>query len=479
MSENKSMHMSSKEFREFGYSVIDWIADYYDEIEKYPVKSQVSPGDIRSSLKKNPPKYGESMHTILKDIDTVIMPGITHWQSPMFFGYFPTNTSGPSILADLISSGLGVNGMLWETSPSCTELEIHVLDWLADMLNLPDDFKSNNKGGGVIQDTASSSSLCAMIAARERKNMGESNLFGLKDNFIVYISSETHSSIEKAAMISGIGSNNVRSIEVDDKFSMDISSLKKQIKKDIGDGHIPFFVCATLGTTSSTGIDSVKEIGKVCDQYDLWMHVDAAMAGTASLCPEFQYIQDGMNYADSYSFNPHKWMLTNFDCSCLFIKNREVLINALEILPEYLKADSSNKDKVIDYRDWQIPLGRRFRALKLWSVIRYYGTSGLQNYIRKHVELTKHFFRCVKNDNRFEIMAPAPLNLVCFRAKGDDELNQELLKYVNDSGKILITHTKLKNSFTLRFCVGQTHTNMSHIKRAWDIIKNGLDKVSK
>ena len=471
--------MSSKEFREYGYSVIDWIADYYDGIEKYPVKSQVSPGDIRSSLKKNPPKYGESMETILKDIDRVIMPGITHWQSPMFFGYFPTNTSGPSILADLISSGLGVNGMLWETSPSCTELETHVLDWLADMLNLPNDFKSINKGGGVIQDTASSASLCAMIAARERKNRGKSNLFGLKDNLIVYISSETHSSIEKAAMISGIGSKNVRCIEADDGFSMDVSSLKKQIKKDIGDGHIPFFACATLGTTSSTGIDSVKEIGKVCDQYDLWMHVDAAMAGTASLCPEYQYIQEGINYADSYSFNPHKWMLTNFDCSCLFIKSREVLTSALEILPEYLKTDSSKKDKVIDYRDWQISLGRRFRALKLWSVIRYYGTSGLQNYIRNHIELAQYFFRCVKNDNRFEIMAPAPLNLVCFRAKGDDELNQVLLKYLNDSGKILMTHTKLKNSFTLRFCVGQTHTNMSHIKRAWDLITDGLDKVIK
>ena len=479
MNENKSIHMSSKEFREYGYSVIDWIADYYDGIEKYPVKSQVSPGDIRSSLKKNPPKYGESMETILKDIDRVIMPGITHWQSPMFFGYFPTNTSGPSILADLISSGLGVNGMLWETSPSCTELETQVLDWLADMLNLPNDFKSINKGGGVIQDTASSASLCAMIAARERKNRGKSNLFGLKDNLIVYISSETHSSIEKAAMISGIGSKNVRCIEADDGFSMDVSSLKKQIKKDIGDGHIPFFVCATIGTTSSTGIDSVKEIGRICAQYDLWMHIDAAMAGTASLCPEYQYIQEGINYANSYLFNPHKWMLTNFDCSCLFIKNREALTSALEILPEYLKTESSKKDKVTDYRDWQIPLGRRFRALKLWSVIRYYGTSGLQNYIRNHIELAQYFFRCVKNDNRFEIMAPAPLNLVCFRAKGDDELNQELLKYINDSGKILMTHTKLKNSFTLRFCVGQTHTNMSHIKRAWDLITDGLDKVIK
>ena len=479
MNKNKSMHMSSTEFRKYGYEVIDWIANYYENVEQYPVKSNVKPGDIRSSLEKNPPKSGTSMEHILEDINKLIMPGITHWQSPKFFGYFPANTSGPSILADLISSGLGVNGMLWETSPACTELETHVLDWLVDMLSLPNHFKSKNDGGGVIQDTASSASLCAMIAAREKKNKGNSNLFGSRECLVAYTSSQAHSSIEKAAMIAGIGSKNIRYVEVNNDFSMNISSLKKQIIKDIGEGYIPFFVCATIGTTSSNAIDSVNDIGKICAQYKLWMHVDAAMAGTAALCPEYQYMQEGLEYADSYLFNPHKWMLTNFDCSCLFIKNRDHLVSALSIMPEYLKTESSKTANVIDYRDWQIPLGRRFRSLKLWAVIRYYGIDGLQNYVRNHIELTQEFLSWIKNDEGFEIIAPAPLNLVCFRARGSDRLNEELLKYINNAGKIFITHTKLNNLYTLRFCIGQADTNIDHIKMAWKFIKDGLEILKK
>ena len=479
MNRNKSMHMSSTEFRKYGYEVIDWIADYYENVEQYPVKSNVKPGDIRSSLEKNPPISGVSMEHILEDIDKLIMPGITHWQSPKFFGYFPTNTSGPSILADLISSGLGVNGMLWETSPACTELETHVLDWLADMLSLPNHFKSKNDGGGVIQDTASSASLCAMIAAREKKNKGNSNLFGSRECLVAYTSSQAHSSIEKAAMIAGIGSKNIRHVEVNNDFSMNTSSLKKQIIKDIGQGYIPFFVCATIGTTSSNAIDSVNDIGKICAQYELWMHVDAAMAGTAALCPEYQYMQEGLEYADSYLFNPHKWMLTNFDCSCLFIKNRDHLVNALSIMPEYLKTESSKTANVIDYRDWQIPLGRRFRSLKLWAVIRYYGIDGLQNYVRNHIELTQEFFSWIKNEEGFEIIAPAPLNLVCFRARGSNRLNEELLKNINNAGEIFITHTKLNDLFTLRFCIGQADTNIDHIKLAWKLIKDGLEMLKK
>ena len=477
MLEKKSKHMNSAEFRKYGYAVIDWIADYYDNIENYPVKSQMKPGDIRASLAKNPPQLGESMDNILEDIDRIIMPGITHWQSPKFFGYFPTNTSGPSILADLISSGFGVNGMLWETSPACTELETHVLDWLATMLNLPNQFISQNNGGGVIQDTSSSAALCAMIAAREKKNNGNSNFFGCRESLTAYVSTQTHSSIEKAAMVAGVGSKNVRLIDINDDFSMNVSSLKKQIMKDIKDGYIPFFVCATVGTTSSNAIDSVYDIGKICDEYKLWMHVDAAMAGTASLCPEYQYLQKGVEYADSYSFNPHKWMLTNFDCSCLFIKNRDELISALAILPEYLKNQSSGSGEVIDYRDWQIPLGRRFRSLKLWAVIRYYGTEGLQNYVRYHVDMAQQFLSWVTNDNRFEIMAPAPLNLICFRAKGSDKLNEDLLNYINNSGEIFITHTKLNELFTLRICIGQTHTDIKHVKEAWGFIKSSLEKI--
>ena len=477
MNSKKSLHMSNTEFRKYGHAVIDWIADYYDNVEKYSVKSQAKPGDIRASLEKKPPDSGEPMDNILEDIDSLIMPGITHWQSPMFFGYFPINTSGPSILADLISRGLGINGMLWETSPACTELETHVLEWLAVMLNLPDHFMFQNGGGGVIQDTASSASLCAMIAAREKKNNGNSNLFGCRERLIAYVSSQTHSSVEKAAMVAGIGSKNVRLIDVNNDFSMNNSSLKKQIIKDAKDGYIPFFVCATIGTTSSNAIDSVYEIGKICDKYKLWVHVDAAMAGTATLCPEYQYMHKGLEYADSYTFNPHKWMLTNFDCSCLFIKNRDELISALRIMPEYLNNQSSKSGEVIDYRDWQIPLGRRFRSLKLWTVIRYYGIEGLQNYVRHHINIAQQFLSWVKSDERFEIMAPAPLNLICFRAKGSDKLNKDLLNYINNSGEIYITHTRLNGLFTLRLCVGQTHTDVNHVKEAWGLIKSGLEKI--
>ena len=477
MNRKKSIHMSNREFRKYGHAVIDWIADYYDNVEQYSVKSQAKPGDIKTSLEKNPPESGEPMHNILEDIDSLIMPGITHWQSPKFFGYFPTNTSGPSILADLISSGLGVNGMLWETSPACTELETHVLDWLATMLNFPDHFMSQNEGGGVIQDTSSSASLCAMIAAREKKNNGNSNLFGCREHLTAYVSSQTHSSIEKAAMVAGVGSKNVKLIDINNDFSMNIPNLKKQIIKDAKDGYIPFFVCATIGTTSSNAIDSVYEIGKICDEYKLWMHVDAAMAGTATLCPEYQYMHKGLEYADSYTFNPHKWMLTNFDCSCLFIKNRDELISALRIMPEYLNNQSSKSGEVIDYRDWQIPLGRRFRSLKLWAVIRYYGIEGLQNYVRHHINMAQQFLSWVKSDERFEIMAPAPLNLICFRVKGCNKLNEDLLNHINNTGEIYITHTRLNDLFTLRLCVGQTHTDVNHVKEAWELIKSGIEKI--
>ncbi len=477
MNKNKSIHMSNNEFRKYGYAVIDWIADYYENVEHYSVKSNIKPGNIRLSLQTLPPKTGESMNLILEDIDKLIMPGITHWQSPKFFGYFPANTSGPSILADLISSGLGVNGMLWETSPACTELETHVLDWLAKILSLPEHFISKNNGGGVIQDTASSASLCAMIAAREKKNKGKSNLFGLKEDFVAYISSETHSSIEKAAMIAGIGSKNLRIINATDDFSMDSNQLRKQIVKDIESGCIPFFVCATIGSTSSNAIDPLYEIGKISKEFNLWMHVDAAMVGTAAICPEYQYIQKGLEFAQSYVFNPHKWMLTNFDCSCLFIKNQNYLINALSIMPEYLKTESSNNDEVIDYRDWQISLGRRFRSLKLWAVIRYYGVDGLQDYVRNHISLTQKLLDWINADKNFEVIAPAPFNLICFRAKGSNKLNRNLLNYINDSGEIFITHTILKDLFTLRLCVGQTHTNIKHIKQAWDLIRDALMEV--
>lgn len=467
-------HMNATEFKRYGYEIIDWIADYYQKVEQYPVKARVKPGEIKAVLPDNPPQKPESMADILKDLNEKIMPGVTHWQHPHFFGYFPANTSGPSLLADMISGGLGVLGFLWETCPACTELEIQVLDWLAKMLQLPKDFLSSGTGGAVIQDTASSATLCAMLAAREWKNKGESNLSGVAGNLVAYVSSQAHSSLEKAAMIAGIGANNVREIAVLADFSMDVEDLERQINLDIQAGKQPFFVCATLGTTSSQAIDPLLAIGSLCKQFDLWCHVDAAMGGVAAICEEFQYMHQGIDQADSYVVNPHKWLLVNMDCSCLFIKNRNCLINALNIMPDYLKNKTSEASQAIDYYHWQVPLGRRFRSLKLWSVLRYYGIEGLQAYLRNHIQLTQQFLAYLESDDKFEIVAPVPMNLICFRVKGSDAINQRLLEWLNDSGEMLLTHTRLKDRFVLRFCVGQSYTEARHIEKAWHSLKKAV-----
>jgi len=464
-------HMSPDEFREYGHQVVNWVADYYKNLEQLPVLSQVRPGDIRRGLPAGAPFEGEKFQTILQDLDRIILPGITHWQSPNFFAYFPANASGPAILGDLVSSALGVQGMLWATSPACTELETHVLDWLVPMLGLPSKFLSSEAGGGVIQDTASSSSLCAMLAARERATNYASNRQGGHGRLIAYTSNQAHSSLEKAAMVCGIGADNLRLVDVDEHFAMRPDALSRQLEDDRGQGLQPFFVSATVGTTSSNALDPLPEIGRICAANDLWFHVDAAMSGTAALCPEFRYIQEGIELADSYTFNPHKWMFTNFDCNCFYVADRKSLIDTLSILPEYLRNQASESGSVIDYRDWHIPLGRRFRSLKLWFVIRYYGIEGLQFHVRRHVELAQQFAQWVQQDNRFEMAAPAPLNLVCFRHRGDDGSNEELMKRLNRSGDLYLTHTRLDGRFTLRFCVGQTNTEQRHVERAWQKIQ--------
>src|SRR6266853_2694580 len=333
--------MTPEEFRRHGHTVVDWIADYYARIESLPVLSQAKPGQIRGSLPPEPPESGESFETILHDVESLILPGVTHWQSPNFFAYFPANASGPAILGDLLSSGLGVQGMLWSTSPACTELETHVLDWLVPMLGLPEKFLSSSTGGGVIQDTASSAVLCALLAGRERATNFTSNQKGCDGRLVAYASSETHSSLEKAAMIAGIGRANLRLIDVDENFAMRPEALARQIETDKRAGLIPCFVCATVGTTSSNAIDPVAEIGRICRQHNLWVHVDAAMSGTAALCPEFRFINDGVELADSYSFNPHKWMFTNFDCNCFYVADRAALIKTLSVLPEYLRNEAT------------------------------------------------------------------------------------------------------------------------------------------
>ncbi len=475
--DEKSFHMSLAEFRRHGHAVIDWIADYYKAIESYPVLSRAKPGEIRASLPGDPPAVGESFETILEDVEKLILPGVTHWQSPNFFAYFPSNTSGASILGDLISSGLGVQGMLWATSPACTELETHVLDWLVTMLDLPAKFLSSSTGGGVIQDTASSASLCALLAARERATDVGSNKRGCDGNLIAYTSSQAHSATEKNVQIAGLGRDNLRFVEVDANFAMNPSALSAQIQQDRAAGLTPFFVSATVGTTSSNAIDPLPQIGPICRDNKLWLHVDAAMSGTAALCPEFRHIHQGVEFAESYCFNPHKWMFTNFDCDCFYVADRKTLIQTLSVMPEFLRNQATASGDVFDYRDWQIPLGRRFRSLKLWFVIRHYGIEGLQYHIRRHVELAQQFAQWIRKDARFELVVPAPLNLVCFRHRGGDEVNQKLMDRLNSSGELYLTHTRLNDRMTLRFCIGQTNTERRHVERAWQRIQEEAEKL--
>ncbi|MGZ4188469.1 MAG: pyridoxal-dependent decarboxylase [Actinomycetota bacterium] len=477
MSTPEPRHMSAEEFRRHGHAIVDRIAEYLSSLDDRAVRSNVKPGDVRASLPPHPPEQPEAFDAVLRDVESIIMPGITHWQSPSFFGYFPANTSEPAILGELLSAGLGVQGMLWATSPACTELETHVLDWLIEMLGLPARFRSDGDGGGVIQDTASSATLCAIIAARERATRGETNARGVRDPLVVYASKEAHSSVEKAVRIAGIGSENLRAIGVDPAtLAMDARGLAAAVEADVAAGRTPVAVVATVGTTGTTAFDPVGAIADVCERHGIWLHVDAAYAGTAALCPEFRWINDGVERADSYCFNPHKWMLTTFDCDAFWVADRAALIGALSILPEYLRNAATETGAVIDYRDWQIPLGRRFRALKLWFVIRHYGVSGLRAHVRTHVAITQEFASWVAVDERFEIPVPHPLSLVCFRLRTGDEATARLLERVNDAG-LFLTHTKVDGRMTLRLAVGATRTEHRHVERAWRVIQDAAGDV--
>ncbi|MGH8905710.1 MAG: pyridoxal-dependent decarboxylase [Egibacteraceae bacterium] len=452
--------MTPEEFRRCGHAVVEWVARYMERVETFPVLAQVAPGDVRAMLPPLPPEAGEPFERILADLDEVIMPGITHWQSPSFFGYFPANASGAAILGDLVSSGLGVQGMLWATSPACTELETHVLDWLVELLGLPSGFR----GGGVIQDTASSATLCALLAARQRAGPRAGPLR-------VYASTQAHSSVEKAVRIAGLGEDQLRQVEVDRVYRMRPDDLAARIAADRSAGATPCLVVATVGTTSSTAIDPVRAIGEVCRREDVWLHVDAAYAGSAAVCPELRWIHDGLELADSYCFNPHKWLLTNFDCSALYVADSEPLVGALSVLPEYLRNTATSSGAVIDYRDWQVPLGRRFRALKLWFVLRTYGAEGLRRHVRRHVALAREFASWVERDPDFELASPHPLGLVCFRHVGGDEANEALLEGLNASGLLYLTHTRLEGRYTLRLAIGAPATRRRHVEQAWAHIR--------
>ncbi|HEY8059919.1 MAG TPA: pyridoxal-dependent decarboxylase, partial [Acidimicrobiales bacterium] len=440
-----SFHMTPDEFRRHGTEVVEWAARYMETVEGRPVQSPVAPGDIRSSLPPHPPQQPEPFEDVLADVETLILPGITHWQSPTWFAYFPANNSGPSILGELLSAGLGVQGMLWATSPACTELETHVLDWMVELLGLPDQFRSGGAGGGVIEDSASSATLCALLAARQRAEDACADLGDL----VAYASAHTHSSLEKAARVAGLKADQVRVVAVDETFAMAPEALAVAFAEDRAAGLTPFFCCATVGTTSSLAVDPVPALAEVVADTGVWLHVDGAMAGSAAVCPELRWVNDGLDRVDSYAFNPHKWLFTNFDCTCFWVADRAALLAALSILPEYLRNEASASGAVIDYRDWQVPLGRRFRALKLWFVVRHYGAEGLAHHVRRHVALAEHLVAWIESDDRFVLAAPPRLGLVCLRHVDGDGATQALLDGVNASGEEYLTHTRLDDRLVI------------------------------
>ncbi len=464
-------HMTPEEFRRRGREVVDWIASYMERVESLPVLSRAAPGDILHRLPAGPPDRGEPFESVLRDLDDIVLPGITHWQSPSFFAYFPANASGPAILGDLLCAGLGVQGMLWSTSPACTELEMRVLDWLVGMLGLPEAFLSTGQGGGVIQDTASSAALCALLAARERATNFASNARGCDGRLTAYASTQAHSSIEKGVRVAGLGTERLRLVEVDEEYAMRPERLAEAIDKDRAAGLVPCFAAATVGTTSSNAMDPLRALGEVCRARGVWFHVDGAMSGTAALCPEFRTFQDGLDLADSYCFNPHKWMFTNFDCDCFYVADRAALIRTLSILPEYLRNKATESGAVVDYRDWHVPLGRRFRALKLWLVIRHYGVEGLRHHVRRHVALAGEFAGWVRASAEFELAAPVPLNLVCFRHREGDDATRRTLDRANATGRMFLTHTKLGGRLTLRMSIAGTTTEERHVRAAWDTLR--------
>ena len=468
-------HMTPDELRFWGERFCDWLAGYHERLEEFPVLSRVRPGEVAAGLPEAPPAEPEGFDAVLDDLERVILPGLTHWQAPGFFAYFPTSATGPAILGDLLSSGLGVQGMLWASSPACTELEIRVLDWLAELCGLPQRFRSNGPGGGVIQDSASSSVLCALVAARERA-LATNPGVGLAD-LVVYTSEQAHSSIYKSARIAGFGAERIRFVATDAGYAMCPEALQRAVDADRAAGLTPCALAATVGTTSSLALDPVAPLAAIAGTVGMWVHVDGALAGAAAVCPEFRFVNRGLGAVDSYIFNPHKWLLTNLDCAAMWVADRKALTDALGVMPEYLRNPETDKGTVIDYRDWQVPLGRRFRSLKLWLVLRWYGASGLQAHIRSGVGWAQRFAAQVRSHPDFVVAAPAPLNLVCFRHRAGEDANRRILAALNDSGRFYLTHTVLDGNYTLRLSVGTVATRAHHVEAAWAAITAAAENL--
>ncbi|MBD3257374.1 aminotransferase class V-fold PLP-dependent enzyme [candidate division GN15 bacterium] len=465
--------MTHDDFRRHAHQLVDWMADYLEHVRDYPVLPNVQPRDIINQLPDAAPDQAESFDQVVRDFQQLIMPGMTHWQHPSYFAYFPANSSPPSVLAEMLTATLAAQCMIWQTSPAAAELEEQMMVWLREMCGLPTQWT------GVIQDTASTATLCSILMAREQYSEHGVNQRGLQGQprMAVYCSAETHSSIEKAVRIAGLGSEYLRKIPVDDKFALRPDLLLEAIERDKAKGVVPLCAVATIGTTGSTAIDPLRAMGEICREHDVWLHVDAAFAGTAMLLPEMRWMIDGAELADTYVFNPHKWMFTNFDCSAYFVRDPEALKSTFEILPEYLKTERDRE--VNNYRDWGIPLGRRFRALKLWFVVRSYGVDGLKDKVRHHIGMAQALSREIEAAEDFEMMAPAPLNLLCFRYHPQstdddielDRLNANLLAELNQTGKMFATHTKLDGRYVIRLCIGQTQVTQADVDRAWDLIQ--------
>lgn len=467
--------MPFEEFRKSGYQLVDWIADYLQDIEKYPPLSQLNPGDILKQIPQFPPQKSVDIENVLNDVDKILMEGITHWNHPGFMAYFNSTSSGPGILAELLSAGLGVNGMLWKTSPAFTELERAMMNWFRQMVGLPEDY------WGIIYDTASTSSMHAIASAREQLNLGfrEKGMAGRNDvpRLRMYCSEQAHSSIEKGAVTLGIGLEGVRKIPVNDKFEMIPENLEAALNEDIKNGLKPFCVVATVGTTSTTSVDPVEEIAAICEKYNMWLHIDSAYAGVTAIIPEMKWITKGWERADSIVINPHKWMFTPMDLSIYFTRKPGILKQAFSLVPEYLK--TTQDDEVENLMDYGIQLGRRFRSLKLWFIIRYFGVEGLAHRIKHHIDLAQEFANWIDDEKDFERLAPVPFSTVCFRYnpgnKSEEELNklnEKLLEDINASGKIFLSHTKLNGKYVIRITIGGIRHERKHIEEAWKIIKH-------
>jgi aromatic-L-amino-acid decarboxylase len=454
--------MPFDEFRRHGHELVDWVADYLENIEDRPITSDVEPGDIRALLPESAPEQPEAFEDVLRDLDEIIMPGITHWQSPGWFGFFPANASPPSVLGELVSAGLGVQGMMWSTSPAATELESVVVDWLVDLLGLPETWKTTGPGGGVIQMSASDSTHLAFVIARDQAE-------GPAESKVLYASNQSNSSIEKGARIAGF--KHIRLIDVDDEYALDVDALRLAVATDLVDGLIPTVVVSNIGTTGTTAVDPVRSISRVARQYGMWHHVDAAYAGTAMICEEFRHHQDGLELVDSYTFNPHKWMFTNFDCNLFYVADRKPLLDTTSILPPYLRDEATESGEVINYRDWHVPLGRRFRALKLWFVLRSYGAEGIRHHVREHHRFATELTARVEEHPSLEVIAPTTFGLVSFRHVDGDEATDAIAAVINTSGWAHVSPSTLDDRRFVRVSIGQTYTTAEHVDRLWELIE--------